>query len=70
MKQKTLDFLEAHKSEQPSTFTKDAKWRQENEVWLKQKENSEFSQNPPRILQNSWTDSKNLGEFSEILKVS
>ena len=42
MKQKTLDFLEAHKSEQPSTFTEDAKWRQENEVWLKQKENSEF----------------------------
>ena len=35
MKQKTLDFLEAHKSEQPSTFTEDAKWRQENEVWLK-----------------------------------
>ena len=29
MKQKTLDFLEAHKSEQPSTFTEDAKWRQE-----------------------------------------
>ena len=35
MKQKTLDFLEAHKSELPSTFTEDAKWRQENEVWLK-----------------------------------
>ena len=29
MKQKTLDFLEAHKSEQLSTFTEDAKWRQE-----------------------------------------
>ena len=37
MKQKTLDFLETHKSEQPSTFTEDAKWRQENEVWLKWK---------------------------------
>ena len=35
MKQKTLDFLEAHKIEQPSTFTDDAKWSQENEVWLK-----------------------------------
>lgn len=35
MKQKTLDFLEAHQSEKPSSFTKDAKWRQENEVWLK-----------------------------------
>ena len=35
MKQKTLDFLEAHKSEQHSTLTEDAKWRQENEVWLK-----------------------------------
>ncbi|MCQ2159734.1 MAG: hypothetical protein MJY97_01415 [Bacteroidales bacterium] len=27
MKQKTLDFLEAH--------TEDAKWRQEKEAWLK-----------------------------------
>lgn len=35
MRQKTLDFLEAHKSEQPSTFVEDAKWRQENEAWLK-----------------------------------
>lgn len=35
MKQKTLDFLEAHKSESPSSFTEDAKWRQEDEVWLK-----------------------------------
>ena len=35
MKQKTFDFLEAHKSEQHSTLTEDAKWRQENEVWLK-----------------------------------
>lgn len=35
MKQKTLDFLEAHQSERPSTFTEDAKMRQENEVWKK-----------------------------------
>ena len=35
MKQKTLEFLEAHQSETPSTFIEDAKWRQENEVWLK-----------------------------------
>ena len=35
MRQKTLDFLEAHQSDQPSTFTEDVKWRQENEVWLK-----------------------------------
>ncbi len=35
MKKKTLDFLEAHQSDKPSTFTADAKWRQENEVWLK-----------------------------------
>lgn len=35
MKQKTLEFLEAHQSERPSTFKEDAKWRQENEVWLK-----------------------------------
>ncbi len=35
MRKKTLDFLEAHKSDRPSTFTEDAKWRQENEVWLR-----------------------------------
>lgn len=35
MRQKTLDFLEAHQCEQPSTFAEDAKWRQENEVWLR-----------------------------------
>ncbi len=35
MRKKTLDFLEAHKSDHPSTFTEDAKWRQENEVWLR-----------------------------------
>ena len=35
MKQKTLDILEANQSKQPSTFIEDAKWRQENEVWLK-----------------------------------
>lgn len=34
MRQKTLQFLEAHQSDLPSTFTEDAKWRQENEVWL------------------------------------
>ena len=35
MRQKTLNFLEAHQSEKPSTFVSDAKWRQENEVWLR-----------------------------------
>jgi len=35
MRQKTLEFLEANKSKQPSTFIEDAKWRQENEVWRK-----------------------------------
>lgn len=35
MREKTLKFLEAHQSEQPSTFVEDARWRKENEVWLK-----------------------------------
>lgn len=35
MKQKALDFLETHRSDQPSSFTEDAKWRQENEAWLR-----------------------------------
>lgn len=43
MRQKTLDFLEAHQSEKPSTFVEDAKWRQENEVWLKWSRNVALS---------------------------
>lgn len=35
MRQKTKDFLKAHLSDTPSTLQEDAKWRQENEVWLK-----------------------------------
>lgn len=35
MRQKTLDFLEANRSKQPSTFIEDSKRRQENEVWQK-----------------------------------
>ncbi|MBQ0046752.1 MAG: hypothetical protein KBT33_04460 [Prevotellaceae bacterium] len=35
MRQKTLEFLEAHQSDRTSTFTEDAKWRHENEVWQK-----------------------------------
>jgi ribosome-binding protein aMBF1 (putative translation factor) len=35
MKKQTLDFLEAHQDDKPSTFMEDAKWRQENEVWLR-----------------------------------
>ena len=43
MRQKTLQFLEAHQSDQPSTFTEDAKWRQENEVWLRWSRNVALS---------------------------
>lgn len=35
MKEKTLEFLEKNFSSEPSTFAEEAKWRQENEVWLK-----------------------------------
>ena len=35
MKEKTLKFLERNLSSKPSTFTEEAKWRQDNEVWLK-----------------------------------
>ena len=35
MNPKTLDFLKDHQSSEPSTFTADAKWRQENSAWLK-----------------------------------
>ncbi len=30
MKQKTLEFLEAHRSEMPSTWRKEAEWRRDN----------------------------------------
>lgn len=35
MRQNTLQFLEIHQSDQPSSFTEYAKWRQENEAWLR-----------------------------------
>lgn len=35
MKEKTLNILEAHLSDTPSTFVEDAKLRQENETWLR-----------------------------------
>lgn len=35
MKEKTLKFLERNLSSEPSTFAEEAKWRQDNEVWLK-----------------------------------
>ena len=35
MKEETLKFLEKNLSSEPSTFAEEAKWRQDNEVWLK-----------------------------------
>jgi antitoxin component HigA of HigAB toxin-antitoxin module len=34
MKQKTLDFLEAHQSETPSKWREEAEWRRKNASWL------------------------------------
>ncbi|MGN1236351.1 MAG: helix-turn-helix domain-containing protein [Bacteroidaceae bacterium] len=34
MKQKTLEFLETHKSETPSTWREEAEWRRDNWTWL------------------------------------
>lgn len=35
MNQKTLEFLEAHQSETPSTWREDAEWRRDNWSWLR-----------------------------------
>lgn len=35
MRKKTLEFLEAHQSNEPSTFVEDARWRAENAIWLR-----------------------------------
>ena len=35
MKEKTLRFLESNLSSEPSAFAEEAKWRQDNEGWLK-----------------------------------
>lgn len=35
MKQKTLDFLETHKSETPSKWREEAEWRRDNWSWLR-----------------------------------
>ena len=35
MKSNAIKFLESHQSNSSSQFVKDAKWRKENESWLK-----------------------------------
>ena len=35
MGSKAIEFLESHKSETPSEFMEDVKWRKENESWLR-----------------------------------
>ena len=35
MANKAIDFLESHRSETPSQFMEDVKWRKENEGWLR-----------------------------------
>ena len=35
MKKKTLEFLEAHKSETPSKWREEAEWRRDNWSWLR-----------------------------------
>ena len=35
MKQKTLEFLEAHQSETPSKWRDEAEWRRDNWSWLR-----------------------------------
>jgi antitoxin component HigA of HigAB toxin-antitoxin module len=35
MKQKTLEFLEAHQSENPSKWREEAEWRRKNASWLR-----------------------------------
>lgn len=34
MKEKTLNYLESHQSETPSTWRTEAEWRRENKAWL------------------------------------
>lgn len=35
MTSKAIDFLEKHESKTPSRFEEEARWRQENEIWLR-----------------------------------
>ena len=35
MKQKTLEFLEAHQGDKPSTWREEAEWRRDNWSWLR-----------------------------------
>lgn len=34
MKQKTLEYLESHQSDTPSTWREEAEWRRKNNAWL------------------------------------
>ena len=35
MASKVIKFLEEHQSRTPSKFEEEARWRQENEIWLR-----------------------------------
>ena len=35
MKSKAIQFLEQNQSNEPSNFEEEARWRQENEIWLR-----------------------------------
>ena len=35
MTSKAIKFLEEHQSDTPSRFEEEARWRQENEIWLR-----------------------------------
>ena len=43
MKSKAIQFLEANRSGERSTFVDDPKWRQENASWLKQSQRVAFA---------------------------
>ena len=62
MKQKTLDFLEAHQSETPSKWREEAEWRRDN--WSASL--SEDCRESPIADETNGTDSEGFGRTYEL----
>ena len=65
MTSKALRFLEEHQSDTPSQFEEEARWRQENEIWLRMSRSVALT-----IVDYMQENQLSRAEMAKILKVS
>ena len=65
MNSKALRFLEEHQSSAPSQFEEEARWRQENEIWLRMSRSVALT-----IVDYMQENQLTRAEMAKVLKVS